>query len=36
MEATAKISGTVTYVKKGMGHDSILQPNLVATGPTWL
>src|SRR4051812_158455 len=28
----AKISGTVTYVKKGMGHYSILPADLVATG----
>jgi hypothetical protein len=28
----AKISGTVTYVKKGMGHYSILSADLVATG----
>ncbi len=28
----AKISGTVTYVKKGMGHYSIIEANLVATG----
>lgn len=28
----AKITGTVTYVKKGMGHYSILEADLVATG----
>ena len=28
----AKISGTVTYVKKGMGHYSIVEADLVATG----
>ena len=28
----AKISGTVTYVKKGMGHYSVLSADLVATG----
>lgn len=28
----AKISGTVTYIKKGMGHYSILDADLVASG----
>jgi len=28
----AKITGTVTYVKKGMGHYSIVEADLVATG----
>ena len=28
----AKIKGTVTYVKKGMGHYSIVEADLVATG----
>ncbi|MBX3187265.1 MAG: hypothetical protein KF819_09625 [Labilithrix sp.] len=28
----AKITGTVTYLKKGMGHYSILEANLVAEG----
>jgi hypothetical protein len=28
----AKITGTVTYVKKGLGHYSILEADLVATG----